>query len=296
MSDFKKLSLGSAMAVLLITTMMISGCGSAASNSSPTSSGGAPKGDTEAAVATGNLIGYIQVVDRKGKPLLDKSDVVVSIEAPSHLVAQSTLDTFPKATITSSGEFVIKNLQAGLYTIRIHKDGYEDYVHYNFQFNGGGDVLYNIVRSGFKLIPTLRPVPSYTFSSVELVNDPYDKNSIYVKVSVSRASPTDGAIADGTQISAIMYLGGSDVSSATNVGRLQGMTNVYGGKARFMLIRDSDGSLGSSTIRVYPFNYDSEQIYNGYELPVNSYFNPITKTTVQLGLGKPSDAILIPAQ
>ncbi len=303
MSNFKKLSLGSAVVVSLITIMMIAGCGAAASNSSPTSSKGdtGVKGDAGAqgapgvaAVATGNLIGYVQVLDENGRPLSDKSGVVVSIEAPSRLVAQST-HALPRATTTSSGKFVIKNLRAGIYTIRIHKDGYEDYVGYNFQFNGGGDVPYTIPPGAFNLIPTLRAAPAYIILSVESVSI-----GSWVFVSVSVASPTGGAIADGTSIAAKVYGGGSDVSSTKNVVSVELSATVSGGKAIFSGYTSQKKFLGSSTIRIYPLNnggdaYDYDT-YDRYSLSVTSYFNPITEKWVVLGLGKPSDAILIPAQ
>jgi hypothetical protein len=78
-------------------------------------------------VLSGNLAGYVSLIDNTHKLLVDKSGVIVKA------------DNFGDSAMTlSDGSWQLKNIPAGIYSIHFSKPGYFNYTIYNLQFVGGG--------------------------------------------------------------------------------------------------------------------------------------------------------------
>jgi hypothetical protein len=78
---------------------------------------------------TGNLTGYVVLLDETGQRQIDYSGVTVAVQTP----LRST-------TTDASGRWTLSNLSTGVYTVVLSKPGFGTYKIVSFQFVGGGEV------------------------------------------------------------------------------------------------------------------------------------------------------------
>ena len=74
---------------------------------------------------TGDIVGYVKLLDQDGFELTDNSNVIVSLDEKTSVTSDKT------------GRFEFRNLEPGNFKIEFKKDGFSTTKRYNFAFVGG---------------------------------------------------------------------------------------------------------------------------------------------------------------
>jgi hypothetical protein len=144
------------------------------------------KGDPGPAGPTlsGDIVGKVNLYGENTLPLIDKSDVKVSIDENSY----STLSS-------SDGLWKLEGIPAGIHTLVFSKKGFYTEKNFGFQFVGGGTYYYGSQY--------LVQIPSVTVKQLTLTG-PDSNNNIHFQVTLSSADSIYtyvGIIFDKTPIS-----------------------------------------------------------------------------------------------
>ncbi len=142
--------------------------------------------DKENGLPTGNIVGFINLVDEEGNYLVDESDVVVSIE-----------DENISATSTVKGRFELVDVPAGTYDVSYSKTGYGTCSQSSFQFIGGH-------IPAMLSETTLYELPSNEIKSLDISYE--DDNDLVITAEISETN----------QCTIVTYLGDSKDVSNTN--------------------------------------------------------------------------------
>lgn len=83
---------------------------------------------TEIQMLSGQLVGYVQLLDNHGSLISDNSNVEITVEGSN-----------PEITVYSDedGQYVIDDLESGSYNFTFNKDGFSQYKIFGRQFVGG---------------------------------------------------------------------------------------------------------------------------------------------------------------
>ncbi len=105
--------------------------------------------DTVAPVLTGDITGFIFLIDDEGRQVKDKSGVKVSIEGRQNFTYTD-----------SNGKYKLENVSAGIFNIVFEKEGYGLHKIIAREYTGGGQAyLYSI---------TLIELPAFEVSSLSI--------------------------------------------------------------------------------------------------------------------------------
>lgn len=122
----------------------------------------------EDVLISGDLVGFIELIDIDGNVIDDKSGVTVKIENTSH-----------SSVTNADGRYVFSNLSAGTYSFTYSKEGYGEYKGSNYQYVGGNVPALLSQTSLYEL-------PDFEVLSVDIT---YEDNRIDIRGTIDKASP-----------------------------------------------------------------------------------------------------------
>ncbi len=127
--------------------------------------------DTNYELLTGQLIGYVSLYDSENNKLSDKSGVEVIVEGSTPQIQTST---------DENGQFIIDNLESGIYNLLFNKEGYGEYKEVSYQFVGGSKPVV--------LKPILYGLSNVQIDNVQITKDEWgwqDYNALNVDIKMS---------------------------------------------------------------------------------------------------------------
>lgn len=121
---------------------------------------------------TGDLVGFVTLVDQFGASLSDHSGVTVLVE-----------ETALSDRTDSSGRWIIAGLNTGTYTISFNKSGYGTSKDVGYQFVGGGRALWGECK--------LAPIPDFNISLNTLEAEMWGVDIMDLSGEISLIPPQD---------------------------------------------------------------------------------------------------------
>jgi hypothetical protein len=116
---------------------------------------------------TGNIVGFVKLIDEVGNEVEDKSGVTVSFEELPH-----------SATSNEIGRFELTNVPAGTYNLIFNKPGYSSNKIFSYQFIGGNIPANPRTR-------TLYELPRIEIKSLDIS---FNNNTIDISGSITETS------------------------------------------------------------------------------------------------------------
>jgi hypothetical protein len=145
-------------------------------------------------VLSGQLIGYVNLFNSQFEKLSDNSGVEVIIEGSNPQL---------KTTTNEKGQFIVDNLNSGIYNILFNKEGYSQHKTTSFQFTGGSKPATTFETALYEL-------PDFNIDSVKIVEyDTWSTISLQVKGYISN-------LKEKTHVESRCFLGNEPTVSYKN--------------------------------------------------------------------------------